>query len=113
MKEISARMKECQKRLGESLFLKIYTEASRQYRDNLELILADLEKADPPETKKLNILGFREKLHSYQEEMDGKYFINTFLDARSKYGDNLEMILQEMEKGKIEYQNSFKEAKNL
>lgn len=48
---------------------------------------------------------FREKLHSYHKYMDGKTFINAFIDASKQHGSNLELILQEMEKAKAEYQN--------
>lgn len=113
LEEIARRMRECQKWLGESLFLKVYMEASRKYRDNFELILAELEKADPPKIEKIDILSFREKLHSYHGHIDGKTFINAFVDARHKYGDDLELILQEMEKAKQEYEKKINKAANL
>lgn len=114
LEEIARRMKECQKRLGESLFLKIYMEASREYRDNFELILEKLEKVEPPgKTEKAGILEFREKLHSYHHYIDGKTFINAFVDARHKYGDDLEAILRAMEKAKQEYEEKINKAAHL
>lgn len=53
----------------------------------------------------MEIAEFREKLHSYHGSIDSSTFINAFLDASHKYEDNLELILQEMEKAKEEYKS--------
>lgn len=51
---------------------------------------------------------FREKLHAYTNCMDPSTFINAFTDAYYQYKEDLDQILQAMEKAKIEYQNTFK-----
>lgn len=56
-------------------------------------------------------IEFREKLHAYTSCMDPSTFMNAFLDARKQHGDNLELILQDMAKAKIEYQDRIKAYK--
>ncbi len=51
----------------------------------------------------MDIVEFRQKLHTYHEFMDPSTFINAFLDASHQHGENLELVLQDMEKAKEEY----------
>lgn len=46
---------------------------------------------------------FRQKLYEYLDCMDSSTFINSFLDASKKHGDNLEPILLDMESAKEDY----------
>lgn len=52
---------------------------------------------------KMEITEFREKLDVYKARLDPSAFINAFIDAYERQGDNLELILQDMEQGVIHY----------
>lgn len=76
------------------------------------MILPKIFKLPAP-WNKIELEEFRKKLHEYQNYIDSSMFICTFVDASHLYGDNLELILQGMEKAKIDYQQKREKAKDL
>ncbi|MBS3090663.1 hypothetical protein J4433_02745 [Candidatus Pacearchaeota archaeon] len=62
----------------------------------------------------MEINEFRERLHEYPRYMEPTTFISTFVDAVHKHQDNLELILQDMEKAKADYETRIENyAKSL